>query len=119
MKRYALLLLLVLGLSTSVWGSQIGMGYTYPGAGTAQWLGCNPYPMPHPRPNPHPNPCPTPCPPPNPCPQPSPCPSPCLTSGLAIYGGLEVCVGLKYSAFDYCPSYGYGTPCYPFAPAWP
>jgi len=67
MKRYALLLLLVLGISTTAWGHHIGIYYCNSNLTMFHWSGgglC-------------PNPCPTPdpCPTPNPCP--NPCPSPC------------------------------------------
>jgi hypothetical protein len=113
MKRYAILLLLVLGLSTSAWGTQIGMGYTNTCLGMGQQSCWNPCPAPFP--TPCPNLCPPPCPTPNPCPGTCPLPSPDLR------GCQRVRVGLDYSGYNFGTSYGsnggsscgYGSPCFP------
>ena len=67
MKRYALLLLLVLGISTTTWGHHIGMSYVESNLTMFQWSNWGLCPAP----------CPTPPPCPSPCPTPDPCPSPC------------------------------------------
>ncbi len=93
MKRCALLLLLVLGTSGTVWANHIGMCYTGSNLIAIHWAGwglwqspcpnlCpNFNPCPNPCPNPDPCPAPDPCPDPDPCPNPNPCPNPCWPHG--------------------------------------
>jgi len=106
MKRYAILLLLVLGLSTSAWGNQIGMGYVNTSLNMGQWGSWNPC-VPQ-FPTPAPNPCPTPCPQPQPCP--SPCPNVCPLPCPDLNGGTYLRSRLKVAAFDY----GRQVPCSPY-----
>ena len=63
MKRYTLLLLLVLGVSTPAWGHHIGMTYVESNLTIIHWSSWGL--------------CPTPCPSPTPCPMPTPCSTPC------------------------------------------
>lgn len=97
MKRYAVLLLLVLGLSASAWGNQIGTCYTNSSLDVGQWASWNPRPntFPTPETNPQPNPRPTSCPPP--CWNPCPLPSPSLSGRLIAYAGLQ------YSGITHVP----------------
>ncbi len=76
MKRYALLLLLVLACSTTAWGYQVGMCYSSPQVTMCHWVSWNPCPSLWPSPCPGPWPTPSPCPTPNPLPTPTPCPTP-------------------------------------------
>jgi hypothetical protein len=106
MKKYALLLLVVLAFSPSAWGYYRATPVIMPALYTRATLRpvvmsptpsmgvmvngcltpnlhpsptCCPTPNPCPTPCPVPNPCPTPCPIPNPCPTPCPIPGPCPT----------------------------------------
>jgi hypothetical protein len=113
MKRYAILLLLVLGLSTSAWGTQIGMGYTNTCLGMGQQSCWNPCPTPFP----------TPCPTPNPCP--NSCPGTCSLPSPDLHGCQSLGASLDYSAYNFGSSYGsngwsgcgYGRPCFPLGRA--
>jgi len=75
MKKYALLLLLVLAFNTTAWGCHVGMHYSSSYMSVCHYSNWGLCPTPCPNPNPCPCPDPNPCPNPDPCPCPNPCPN--------------------------------------------